>query len=95
MSITNIGYTLLLPPLKGHMFHTSRWDYEYTGGDSSGGLEGLRGKRVGIIGTGATAVQVVPAVAEYAGELTVFQVKMVCIIWFILYGLLVEYTQSN
>ena len=70
------------------MFHTSRWDYEYTGGDSSGGLEGLRGKRVGIIGTGATAVQVVPAVAEYAGELTVFQVKnglyyMVYIIWFI------------
>ena len=45
----------------GHSFHTSRWDYEYTGGDPDGGLmTGLAGKRVGIIGTGATAVQCVP-----------------------------------
>ncbi|WP_421931030.1 flavin-containing monooxygenase [Phenylobacterium sp.] len=58
---------------KGHSFHTSRWDYDYTGGDSFGGLSGLRGKRVGIIGTGATAVQCVPHLGEGAGELFVFQ----------------------
>jgi cation diffusion facilitator CzcD-associated flavoprotein CzcO len=57
----------------GHSFHTSRWDYTYTGGDSNGGLDGLADKRVGIIGTGATAVQVVPHVAASAGELFVFQ----------------------
>ena len=57
----------------GHAFHTSRWDYAYTGGDSNGNLHGLADKRVGIIGTGATAVQVVPHVAAYAGELYVFQ----------------------
>ena len=45
---------------KGHTFHTSRWDYDYTGGDSDGDLTGLADKRVGIIGTGATAVQCVP-----------------------------------
>ncbi len=58
---------------EGHSFHTSRWDYAYTGGDSNGALEGLSDKRVGIIGTGATAVQVVPHVAASAGELFVFQ----------------------
>jgi cyclohexanone monooxygenase len=57
----------------GHSFHASRWDYHYTGGDSSGGLAGLRGKRVGIIGTGATAVQCVPHVGEWADQLYVFQ----------------------
>jgi len=58
---------------EGHTFHTSRWDYAYTGGDSSGNLSGLRGKRVGIIGTGATAVQCVPHVGESAEHLYVFQ----------------------
>jgi cation diffusion facilitator CzcD-associated flavoprotein CzcO len=58
---------------RGHTFHTSRWDYGYTGGDSSGKLTGLRGKRVGIIGTGATAVQCVPHLGEAAGQLYVFQ----------------------
>lgn len=57
----------------GHSFHTSRWDYDYTGGDSNGNLEKLRGKRVGIVGTGATAVQVVPHVAATAEQLYVFQ----------------------
>jgi len=57
----------------GHSFHASRWDYRYTGGDSSGGLTGLRGKRVGIIGTGATAVQCVPHLGEWAEHLYVFQ----------------------
>lgn len=58
---------------KGHTFHTSRWDYRYTGGDSSGGLHGLTDKKVGIIGTGATAVQCVPHLGEWAKELYVFQ----------------------
>ena len=57
----------------GHTFHTSRWDYEYTGGDSNGALEGLRDKRVAIIGTGATAVQCTPHVGEAAKQLFVFQ----------------------
>ncbi|WP_293676667.1 NAD(P)/FAD-dependent oxidoreductase [uncultured Phenylobacterium sp.] len=58
---------------KGHSFHTSRWDYDYTGGDSNGGLTKLKDKRVGIIGTGATAVQCVPHLGEWAKELYVFQ----------------------
>jgi cation diffusion facilitator CzcD-associated flavoprotein CzcO len=58
---------------KGHSFHTSRWDYAYTGGDSNGGLTGLKDKRVAIIGTGATAVQCVPHLGEWAKELFVFQ----------------------
>ncbi|WP_374534049.1 flavin-containing monooxygenase [Phenylobacterium sp.] len=58
---------------KGHTFHTSRWDYDYTGGDSNGGLTGLADKRVGIIGTGATAVQCVPHLGAGAKELFVFQ----------------------
>ncbi|MDO8289498.1 MAG: NAD(P)/FAD-dependent oxidoreductase [Parvibaculum sp.] len=58
---------------KGHSFHTSRWDYAYTGGDAYGNLTGLKDKRVGIIGTGATAVQCVPHLGAWAKELTVFQ----------------------
>ena len=58
----------------GHTFHTSRWDYDYTGGDPGGALmEKLADKRVGIIGTGATAVQCIPHLARAAGELYVFQ----------------------
>ena len=57
----------------GHSFHTSRWDYEYTGGDCDGNLHKLHDKRVGIIGTGATAVQAVPHLARAASQLYVFQ----------------------
>ncbi|MEU8660498.1 flavin-containing monooxygenase [Actinoplanes philippinensis] len=57
----------------GHTFHTSRWDYRYTGGDQTGGLSGLAGKRVAVVGTGATAVQVVPHLGRDAGHLYVFQ----------------------
>ena len=57
----------------GHTFHTSRWDYDYTGGTSTGGLDRLHDKVVGIIGTGATAVQAVPHLAAGAKELYVFQ----------------------
>jgi len=58
---------------RGHTFHTSRWDYDYTGGSNEGGLDGLADKRVGIIGTGATAVQCVPHLGASAKELYVFQ----------------------
>ncbi len=53
----------------GHSFHTSRWDYDYTGED----LSKLQDKVVGIIGTGASAVQAVPELARQAKELYVFQ----------------------
>jgi len=57
-----------------HCFHTSRWDYGYTGGDATGApLDKLGDKRVGIIGTGATAVQCIPPLARAAKELVVFQ----------------------
>ncbi len=54
---------------EGHSFHTSRWDYDYTGQN----LEKLAGKRVAIIGTGATAVQAVPELGKAARQLYVFQ----------------------
>lgn len=53
----------------GHSFHTSRWDYDYTGEN----LEHLKDKVVGIIGTGASAVQIVPELAKVAKEVFVFQ----------------------
>ena len=58
---------------KGHSFHTSRWDYGYTGGDSEGGLDKLADKTVAIIGTGATAIQCVPHLGRHAKQLYVFQ----------------------
>ena len=58
---------------RGHSFHTSRWDYAYTGGTSEGNLTGLAGKRVGIIGTGATGVQCIPHLGAAAEHLYVFQ----------------------
>ncbi len=54
---------------EGHSFHTSRWDYDYTGAN----LEKLGDKVVGIIGTGATAVQAVPGLGANAKALYVFQ----------------------
>nr|GAT53182.1 predicted protein [Mycena chlorophos] len=67
-----------LDAFAGKMFHTSRWDYAATGGtpqapESEDGsawwdLPGLKGKRVGIIGTGATAIQVVPQLARNAAH---------------------------
>ena len=58
---------------RGHSFHTCRWDYDYTGGSHEGGLDNLADKTVAIIGTGATAVQCVPALGESAKQLYVFQ----------------------
>ncbi len=54
---------------QGHSFHTSRWDYAYTGAR----LENLEDKVVGIIGTGATAVQAIPNLGAAAKALYVFQ----------------------
>jgi cation diffusion facilitator CzcD-associated flavoprotein CzcO len=58
---------------KGHTMHSSRWDYNYSGGGNLGSLDKLKDKRIGIIGTGATAVQIVPHVGKNAKELYVFQ----------------------
>ncbi|MDZ7826472.1 MAG: hypothetical protein U5R48_11180 [Gammaproteobacteria bacterium] len=59
---------------KGKAFHTSRWDYDYTGGDADGApMDKLADKRVAIIGTGATSVQCIPPLAKTARELYVFQ----------------------
>jgi len=59
---------------KGHSFHTSRWDYDYTGGDPAGApMEKLADKRVAVIGTGATGVQCIPELAKASRELYVFQ----------------------
>ena len=58
---------------KGHSFHTSRWDYAYTGGSATEPMDKLRDKRVGIIGTGATAVQCIPPLGRDAKQLLVFQ----------------------
>ncbi|UIF89944.1 alpha/beta hydrolase fold domain-containing protein [Cupriavidus sp. UYPR2.512] len=52
-----------LDSFKGHAFHSARWDHSYP----------LNGKRVAVIGTGASAIQFVPAIADTVGKLTVFQ----------------------
>ena len=57
----------------GHAFHTSRWDYDYTGGSATEPMTGLADKRVAIIGTGATAIQAVPPLARDAEHLFVVQ----------------------
>jgi cyclohexanone monooxygenase len=63
-----------LESFRGHSFHTSRWDYAYTGGDPLGApLTGLADKRVALIGTGATAVQCVPHLAGACRALYVVQ----------------------
>jgi cyclohexanone monooxygenase len=63
-----------LESFTGHSFHTSRWDYGYTGGDPAGApMDRLADKRVAIIGTGATAVQCVPHLARACKQLYVFQ----------------------
>ncbi|KFE64301.1 flavin-containing monooxygenase [Hyalangium minutum] len=58
---------------RGHCFHTSRWDYSYTGGSPTSRMTRLADKRVGIIGTGATAVQAIPHLGAAAQQLYVFQ----------------------
>ena len=65
---------------KGKMFHTSRWEYDYTGGSCDNPvLDKLRDKRVAIVGTGATAIQAVPFLAEYCQHLYVVQRTPSCV----------------
>lgn len=52
-----------LDQFAGRVVHTARWDHELD----------LAGKRVGVIGTGSSGIQVIPEVAKLAGHLTVFQ----------------------
>ena len=58
---------------KGHAFHTTRWDYDYTGGGPTQPMDKLADKRVAIVGTGATAIQAVPRLAEATEHLYVVQ----------------------
>ncbi|KAJ9631740.1 hypothetical protein H2203_000140 [Taxawa tesnikishii (nom. ined.)] len=59
---------------QGKMFHTSRWNYALTGGlPTDPSLKNLQDKRVAIIGTGATAVQVIPHLARWSKHLYVVQ----------------------
>ncbi len=65
---------------KGHMFHTARWDYDYTGGSQrSPVLDKLADKKVAIVGTGATAVQLVPYLGKYAKDFYVLQRTPSCV----------------
>ncbi|EJD36494.1 flavin-binding monooxygenase-like family protein [Auricularia subglabra TFB-10046 SS5] len=74
LSIPHIPKLPGLEGFEGQHFHTARWNYGISGGTPDDKqLTGLQGKRVGIIGTGATAIQVVPELAKWAGELYVFQ----------------------
>jgi cation diffusion facilitator CzcD-associated flavoprotein CzcO len=58
---------------KGKQFHSSRWDYDYTGGSPRGGLDRLRDKRVAVVGTGSSGIQIVPMLARDAKHLYVVQ----------------------
>ena len=65
---------------RGHMFHSARWDYGYTGGSQENPvLDKLANKRVAIVGTGATAIQLVPYLGKYAGQLFVLQRTPSCV----------------
>lgn len=88
--ITGTGAVLHRPKLPGiegietfagRWFHSSRWDFDYTGGTSRGNLDGLKDKRVAIIGTGPTALQCFPHVADDAAETFVFQRTPVIVDW--------------
>jgi cation diffusion facilitator CzcD-associated flavoprotein CzcO len=57
----------------GKMFHSSRWDYDYTGGDTRSPLTKMGDKTVGVIGTGASAIQIVAPLGESSKQLYVFQ----------------------
>jgi cyclohexanone monooxygenase len=57
----------------GRLFHSSRWDYDYTGGDTLSPLTKLHDKTVGVVGTGASAIQIVAPLAEASQALYVFQ----------------------
>jgi cyclohexanone monooxygenase len=58
---------------RGKIFHSSRWDYDYTGGGPGGGLDKLADKRVALVGSGATALQILPLLAKDAGHVVMVQ----------------------
>lgn len=63
-----------LESFQGSMIHTGRWKFDVSGGSPTDwALHGLKGKKIGFLGTGATGVQCVPELSKYAGELFVFQ----------------------
>lgn len=63
-----------LQDFRGRVFHSARWDYDYTGGSwGKPVLDRLRDKRVAVVGTGASAIQIVPHLGEYAKQLYVLQ----------------------
>jgi len=65
---------------KGRMFHTARWDYGYTGGSEKNPvLDRLADKRVALVGTGATAIQLVPYLGKYAKQFYVLQRTPSCV----------------
>ncbi|KAI7006343.1 hypothetical protein KC355_g7798 [Hortaea werneckii] len=72
--LNNVKLPQGIETFEGHMFHTARWDYDYTGGSQEHPeMTRLADKRVAILGTGATAIQAVPQLAKFAKELYVFQ----------------------
>jgi cation diffusion facilitator CzcD-associated flavoprotein CzcO len=64
LSATHMPDIAGIDNFKGESFHTSRWPHEKVD---------FAGKRVGVIGTGATAVQLIPKIATEVGHLSVFQ----------------------
>ncbi len=63
-----------LNTFKGKIFHSSRWDYDYTGGSQEDPqLDKLADKRIAVIGTGASSVQIVPYLGRFVKELYVIQ----------------------
>ncbi|WP_217575689.1 NAD(P)/FAD-dependent oxidoreductase [Streptomyces sp. GbtcB7] len=69
-----------LDEFEGHVFHSSRWDYDYTGGNERGALTKLAGQRVAVVGTAASAIQFIPELAEYAEQVLVVQRTPVIVI---------------
>jgi len=65
---------------KGHMFHTARWDYDYTGGgEKNPVLDKLADKRVALVGTGATAIQLTPFLGKFAKQFYLLQRTPSCV----------------
>jgi cation diffusion facilitator CzcD-associated flavoprotein CzcO len=77
VGILNLMKLPVIPGMEtfqGASFHSARWDYGYTGGaPGDGRLTKLADKVVGVVGTGASAIQAVPALAESARHVYVFQ----------------------
>jgi cation diffusion facilitator CzcD-associated flavoprotein CzcO len=77
VGILNLMKVPVIPGMEtfaGTAFHTARWDYGYTGGSQQDPhMTALADKVVGVIGTGASAIQAIPPLAESSKQLLVFQ----------------------